>query len=93
MTEITNTYFDPSEYIRNLQQLLASDKKKIGFLFGAGTSLVTNSKTKNPYVPAIGKMTSTIEAELFKTEKYKTAITEIKKEIEEDGKTYTIGNY
>lgn len=29
---------DPSEYIRGLQQLLISDKKKIGFLFGAGTS-------------------------------------------------------
>jgi hypothetical protein len=30
---------DPSEYIRGLQALLVSDKKKIGFLFGAGTSL------------------------------------------------------
>lgn len=90
MKENTNNYFDPSEYIRNFQQLLASDKKKIGFLFGAGTSLVINPKTRDPYVPAIGKMTSTIEAELFKTEKYQTAITEIKKEIEEDGKTYTI---
>lgn len=33
------TYFDPSEYIKGIQQLLISDKKKIGFLCGAGTSL------------------------------------------------------
>lgn len=31
--------FDPSEYIKGLQQLLISDKKKVGFLCGAGTSL------------------------------------------------------
>jgi hypothetical protein len=30
---------DTSEYIRGLQQLLISGKKKIDFLFGAGTSL------------------------------------------------------
>ena len=33
------TTHDPSEYIRQLQQILVSDKKKIAFLFGAGTSL------------------------------------------------------
>ncbi len=31
--------YDPSEYVRGLQQLLVSDKKKTAFLFGAGTSL------------------------------------------------------
>ncbi len=31
--------YNPSEYIRGLQQLLVLDKKKIAFLFGAGTSL------------------------------------------------------
>lgn len=31
--------FDPSEYIKGIQQLLISDKKRIAFLFGAGTSL------------------------------------------------------
>ena len=34
--EITH---DPSEYIKGLQQLLISDKKRIGFLFGAGSSM------------------------------------------------------
>lgn len=53
MNELTH---DPSEYIRGLQQLLVSDKKKIAFLFGAGTSLAKkNEDSKN--IPAIDKMT------------------------------------
>ena len=80
---------DPSEYIRGLQQLLVSDKKKIAFLFGAGTSL--SKKNKNSLnVPAIGKMTSKIEEILNKAETYKTAITEIKKEISDSGNLYTV---
>lgn len=47
---------DPSEYIRGLQQILVSDKKHIGFLFGAGSSLA-NKPCK---VPAIGEMTNLI---------------------------------
>ena len=43
-------YHDPSEYIKNLQQLLSSDKKRIGFLFGAGTSLVKNPNTDESYI-------------------------------------------
>ena len=80
---------DPSEYIRGLQQLLISDKKKIAFLFGAGTSLAKKN-AKSLIVPAIGKMTSEIENELNKTENFKTAISEIKKEIEINKKEYTI---
>ena len=79
---------DPSEYIRGLQQLLVSDKKKIAFLFGAGTSL--NSKNKSLNIPAIGEMTSQIEKELQKTKKYKVALDEIKREIHEKSDIYTI---
>lgn len=80
---------DPSEYIRGLQQLLVSDKKKIAFLFGAGTSL--SKKNNNSInIPAIGKMTSDIESYLVNTEEYKTAIEEIKNEIKELGRDYTI---
>jgi len=80
MEKITH---DPKEYIRGLQQLLISDKKKIAFLFGAGTSLAKkNSNSLN--VPAINKMTEQIESELSKTDKYRLAIEEIKKEIGED---------
>jgi len=74
---------DPSEYIRGLQQLLVSDKKKIAFLFGAGTSLAKKNKD-SLIVPAIGEMTKRIEIKLNRTEKYKYAIKEIKKEIGED---------
>ena len=41
--------YDPSEYIRGLQQLLVSDKKRIGFLFGAGTSLAKKIKMLKLY--------------------------------------------
>ncbi len=84
-----NMTHDPSEYIRGLQQLLISDKKKIAFLFGAGTSLSKKNKD-SLNVPAIGNMTSEIEEKLNKNETYKTAITEIKKEISDRGKFYTV---
>lgn len=85
---LENTH-DPSEYIRGLQQLLISDKKKIAFLFGAGTSLAKKSD-ESIIVPAIGKMTADIETELNKTEKYKTAIKEISDEIEAQNNNYNI---
>jgi len=84
-----NMTHDPSEYVRGLQQLLVSDKKKIAFLYGAGTSL--SKKNKNSLnIPAIAKMTSDIEEELNKTKKYKKAIIEIRQEIEKKGNTYTV---
>lgn len=84
---MSSIYFNPSEYIRNLQQLLVSDKKKIGFLFGAGTSLVNNPITKQAYVPAIKKMTELVEDKINKNVSYKTAIEEIKTEL---GDRYTV---
>ena len=71
---------DPSEYVRGLQQLLVSDKKKIAFLFGAGISLSKKNKD-SLNIPAIGKMTYNIDEKLNETEKYKIAITEIRQEI------------
>ncbi len=61
---------DPSEYIRGIQQLLVSDKKRIGFLFGAGTSLAKKN-SDSVTIPAIGKMTELIEEELNKVKIYK----------------------
>ncbi|WP_286475863.1 MULTISPECIES: SIR2 family protein [Empedobacter] len=76
-------YHDPSEYIRGIQQILISDKKKIGFLFGAGSSLATKNENSLT-VPAIGKMTSEIVEEIGKLqEKYKIALDEIKDELGE----------
>ena len=80
---------DPSEYIRGLQQLLVSDKKKIAFLFGAGTSLAQKNE-KSIIVPAIGKMTSDIVKKLGKTLRYKKAFVEIRKEIEDQDFNYNI---
>ena len=38
---------DPTEYIRGIQQILISDKKRIGFLFGAGSSLAKKMEVLN----------------------------------------------
>lgn len=74
---------DPSEYIRGIQQVLISDKKRIGFLFGAGSSLAMKSK-KSLTVPAITTMTDEIVEIVGKVEgKYKIALEEIKIELEE----------
>jgi hypothetical protein len=54
--------YDPREHIRGIHQILISDKKRIGFLFGAGTSFATGLPTL--CVPAIEKMTKTIVAEV-----------------------------
>lgn len=75
------TEFDPSEYIRGLQQLLISDKKKIAFLCGAGTSL--SPKTLGPiYVPAVKEMTEKVEQDIIEA-KFTNAVQEIKAEIGE----------
>lgn len=75
---------DPSEYIRGIQQILISDKKKIGFLFGAGSSLAYKSDISLT-VPAIGKMTSEIEEKVGKgNKKYKEAFVQIKEELGND---------
>lgn len=80
---------DPSEYIKGLQQLLISDKKNIAFLFGAGTSLAQKN-SDSVYVPAIDEMTEKIEIVLNKNVLYKTALEEIRKEIESNGARYNI---
>ena len=71
---------DPREHIRGIHQILVSDKKRIGFLFGAGTSFATDIPAIR--VPAIAAMTSQIvaEAEACSTE-FGLAIKEIRGEI------------
>lgn len=72
---------DPSEYIRGIQQILISDKKRIGFLFGAGSSLSQKSE-KSLTVPAIDQMTTEIVRTVGKVDgKYKSALKEIKNEL------------
>ncbi len=81
---------DPSEFIRGIQQLLISDKKKIGFLFGAGTSLVRKNE-QSLTVPGIGKMTSEIIGEIaLEGEKFVGPLDEIRAELGENFNIETI---
>lgn len=76
---------DPTEYIRGIQQILISDKKRIGFLFGAGSSLAKkDGSTKFLTVPAISQMTKDIITIVGKIKnEYKIALDEIKLELGE----------
>jgi len=75
------TTHDPREHIRGIHQILISDKKRIGFLFGAGTSFATG--LPEVAVPAIEKMTAIIAAEVeAKSNQFKSAISEIRAETE-----------
>ncbi|MEI8120436.1 MAG: SIR2 family protein [bacterium] len=83
MTVMKSTTHDPREHIRGIHQILISDKKRIGFLFGAGTSFATGLATVN--VPTIAKMTELIVSELKKLPPpIPNAIDEIEKEIGAD---------
>jgi hypothetical protein len=78
--EITH---DPREFVRGLQQILISDKKRLGFLFGAGTSMATKEGTdNNSVIPGIIEMTKII-IDSISEEKYKSALKMIKKELDE----------
>jgi hypothetical protein len=73
-------FFDPSETVRGIQQILVSDKKKIAFLFGAGTSLARRSDDA-PNIPAVTKMTEMVEIEISRDAKLKAAIDDIKAQL------------
>ena len=73
---------DPREHIRGIHQILISDKKRIGFLFGAGSSFATGISTI--YVPVIAEMTNDVLAGIASdSPKFATAVSAIKKEIGE----------
>lgn len=95
MTHEIEKIFDPQEYIKGIQQLLVSDKKKIAFLFGAGTSMAQKEKS-SPSVPGIGKMTEIVvehlENDSEKGNEYKTAIEEIKEEFKTQSIDFNIEN-
>jgi len=75
-----NTH-DPREHIRGIHQILISDKKRIGFLFGAGTSFATGLSSAS--VPAIEKMTKTIVADVeAHSPEFAAAIKEIQSETD-----------
>ncbi|MDE5552960.1 MAG: SIR2 family protein [Malacoplasma sp.] len=84
------TYYDPSEKINEIKQLLVSDKKKIGFLFGAGSSL-SKKCDNSPYIPAISEMTKIAINKLgAKDKKYFDIINSIKTDITDSGESFNI---
>jgi len=88
---------DPREFVRGLQQILVSDSKRIGFLTGAGTSMLKEKPTGkfdeskrpifDPLIYGTKQITDIVE-NLFKEdekkEKFNKAVQLIKKEIENE---------
>jgi SIR2-like domain len=73
---------DPREHIRGIHQILISDKKRIGFLFGAGSSYATG--IPQLCVPAVEEMTRIIVGQVSAhSAEFAAAINEIRFEYEE----------
>jgi len=71
---------DPREHVRGIHQILISDKKRIGFLFGAGSSFATGLPAVR--IPAIVEMTTCIVAAVkAHSSEFAAAVTEIQREI------------
>jgi hypothetical protein len=80
---------DPREHIRGIHQILISDKKRIGFLFGAGSSFATGVEGVN--VPAIDDMTRVIVGEIeAQSPEFAAAVKEIRVETEGNDHAFTI---
>lgn len=75
--------FDPTEYIKGIQQLLISDKKRIAFLCGAGTS-VAKKNGNTITAPTVKGLTDYVVTKLREDPQYSAAIDEIITEITED---------
>ncbi len=74
---------DPREHIRGIHQILISDKKRIGFLFGAGSSFATG--VPSVCVPAIADMTIQIVAVIeVESAEFASAVMGIRGEIGEE---------
>lgn len=85
---------DPREFVRALQQILVSDSKHIGFLTGAGTSMLKERPDENgkliSIIPGTKEMTTTIVSG-FK-DKNASAIETIKNELNEEKAIFHIEN-
>lgn len=80
---------DPREHIRGIHQILISDKKRIGFLFGAGSSCATD--VDSIYVPAVKEMTNKIVTDVSAhSEEFRKALEEIRSETEESGILFNV---
>jgi hypothetical protein len=79
--------------VRGIQQLLVSDKKKIAFLFGAGTSLAKKTDDA-PFIPAVGAITelviSHLKDDIGNGAKYEIALSEITEELAQLGQPLNV---
>ena len=94
---------DPREFIRGIQQILINNTIRIGFLFGAGTSMaapltdkdgepVKDEKTRiKPLIPGVWAMTDSI-LEGIAENKFKKALETIKTELEENNTAFMLEN-
>ena len=83
---------DPREHIRGIHQILISDKKRIGFLFGAGSSFATG--VENVFVPAINEMTTVIVDSIEShSPEFAAAVTQIRAETESSDLDFTIESF
>lgn len=80
---------DPREHMRGIYHILTSDKKRIGFLFGAGTSLSTGIEALK--IPAIQEMTEQIIQKVSdKSESFAHAVKGMSDEIRTNGSALNI---
>lgn len=85
---------DPREFIRGIQQILINNTIRIGFLFGAGTSMaapltdkdgkeILDEKNRSvPLIPGVWAMTDKIIAAI-ENENFQSALNIIKEELED----------
>lgn len=72
---------DPREFVRGLQRMLISDTKRVGFLFGAGTSMSgKKGASKDSVIPGVQKMTEIIIKKID-DDKYRKALGHIKEDL------------
>jgi hypothetical protein len=84
---------DPREHIRGVHQILINNKKRIGFLFGAGSSCknATGIKPISIGVPVIGEMTNLVVNEVIAhSAEFDTAVKQIQQEIEVKNSQFNI---
>lgn len=94
---------DPREFIRGIQQILINNTIRIGFLYGAGTSMaapLTNKTGKlikdgknrvKPLIPGVWAMTDSI-LEGITEDNFKKALETIKTELEEKNSAFMLEN-
>jgi hypothetical protein len=82
-------YYDPTETVRGIQQVLVSDKKKIAFFFGAGTSMAKRTDDM-PDIPGIIKITEMIVEKISENATYKPVLDAIIIELESSSLGFNI---